>query len=134
MPDLLTRTVNGTGATPSPSATGHRPPTTTATCPFNVETLAAVTVDDGNGVASTREYIYADGYYDPEDAEFRGFSLIEQTLPDHTTEGDPFPPGRLPRGKEHQVDHKDPADRLLTKTTLDVADTQYGAARFVQLQ
>ena len=134
MPDLLTRAANGTGATfafsyRSSAAYDNR------YLPFTLETLAAVSVDDGNGVVATKAFSYADGYYDPQDAEFRGFSLIEQTLPDHTTEETLFHQDAYLRGKERQVDHKDPADKILSRTSLTwSADTQYGAARFAKLR
>ena len=134
VPDLLTRAANGTGATfafsyRSSAAYDNR------YLPFNLETLAAVSVDDGNGVVATKAFSYADGYYDPQDAEFRGFSLIEQTLPDHTTEETLFHQDAYLRGRERQVDHKDPADKILSRTSLTwSADTQHGAARFVKLR
>lgn len=134
VPDLLTQADNGTGAT---FAFSYRSSAAydNLYLPFNLETLAAVSVDDGNGVVTTREFSYADGYYDPEDAEFRGFSLIEQTLPDHTTEETLFHQDDFLRGRERQVEHKDPADKVLSRTSLTwSADNQYGAARFVKLR
>lgn len=134
VPDLLTRADNGTGAT---FAFNYRSSAAydNLYLPFNLETLATVRVDDGNGVVTTREFSYTDGYYDPEDAEFRGFSLIEQTLPDHTTEETLFHQDDYLRGRERQVEHKDPADKILSRTALTwSADNQYGAARFVKLR
>jgi RHS repeat-associated protein len=134
VPDLLVKTVNGLGATCSFSYRSSAE-YDNRYLPFNVETLAAVTVDDGNGVASTRAYSYSDGLFDPFDAQFRGFGKMEEVLPDGTLRETVFHQDEYLIGKEQQVDRRDPKDNLLTKTTLDWStEPQYGTARFVQLK
>jgi RHS repeat-associated protein len=134
VPDLLIKAANGLGATYSFSFKSSAE-YDNLYLPFNVETLAAVTVQDGNGVASTREYSYSGGSYDPVDAEFRGFGKMEEVLPDGTLRETTFHQDEYLAGREQQVDRRDPADRLLTKTTLTwTAEPQYGLAHSIHLK
>ena len=134
VPDLLVKTVNGLGATYSFSYRSSAD-YDNRYLPFNVETLAAATVEDGNGVASNRAYSYSDGFFDPFDAQFRGFGKMEEVLPDGTLRETVFHQDEYLIGKEQQVDRRDPKDNLLTETILDWStEPQYGSARFVQLK
>ncbi len=134
VPDLLVRTQNGLGAThsfsyrPSAGYENHY-------LPFPVETLAAVTVEDGNGVAATRACDYSGGLFDPAEAEFRGFERLEETLPDGTLKETAFHQDAYLVGREQRVERRGPADRLLTLTAFAwAAEPLQGAARFLQLK
>ena len=48
------------------------------TIPFPVPVVSAVEVDDGRNTYRT-EFAYRDGYYDPEEKEFRGFAEVVKT-------------------------------------------------------
>jgi RHS repeat-associated protein len=55
-----------------------------ATLPFVIQTVSAITVDDGNGTASTTEYSYAHGLYNHADREFYGFGYARSINPKGT--------------------------------------------------
>jgi RHS repeat-associated protein len=86
VPDLLSRVVNGIGGTIDIT---YRPSTAydnTGTdgkpdLPFVVQTVWTYTEGDGRGNFYTHEYTYRNGYYNAEEAEFRGFSVVTACQP-----------------------------------------------------
>ncbi|WP_425248196.1 FG-GAP-like repeat-containing protein [Desulfospira joergensenii] len=86
-----------------------------------VETL---TIDDGNGVSSTTQYSYAQGFFDLASRDFRGFGNVTQTNPDGTQTITKFHQDEFNKGRQCQVDFKDPSGTLLSRQTL-TWETQY---------
>jgi RHS repeat-associated protein len=62
--------------------------------PFPVTVVAGVTVSDSLGHEYGRQFHYHDGYYDPEEKQFRGFARVEQI-----DVGDPTAPTLVSRSQ-----------------------------------
>ncbi len=87
IPNILTSIANGLGRTTqieyrssiefrlADEAAGSPWPNVV---PISVPVVASVTLDDSLGHAYRTEYRYHDGYYDPEEKQFRGFARVEQ--------------------------------------------------------
>lgn len=78
--DLLSSINNGLGG----STTISYAPSTTYTntqLPFPLQTVAAITTNDGNGNLSTLTYGYSGGYFHVAEQDFRGFSYSAVTSP-----------------------------------------------------
>ena len=52
-----------------------------ANLPFPVQTVSALTTDDGRGNVATTSYEYAGGLWDSQERRFLGFRTVEATLP-----------------------------------------------------
>lgn len=87
-PDLLLKIENGYGGSStinySPSSAYQN-----TYLPYVIPVVSSITIDDGNpldGNSSpyTTRYFYSGGLHSAVDREFRGFSLVSQTLPDGT--------------------------------------------------
>jgi RHS repeat-associated protein len=79
-PDLLKTATNGLGGTTTvkyASSTGFA----NTRLPFPVQTLQALTIDDGNGVVSTTSFGFTGGYYSSGKREFRGFEHVSAVGP-----------------------------------------------------
>ncbi len=132
-PDLLVNAANGVGATFS-LAYSSSAEFDNLYLPFNVDSLAELTVDDGNGIVATTRFSFADGYYDPKEASFQGFAEAERVLPDRSRELIRYHHGEYLRGKPQKLEHLSPSGSLLSKTTMSwSAAPLSGSARFVKM-
>lgn len=78
--DLLRTISNGLGA----SSTITYVPSTqllNTQLPFPVQVVSSITTNSGNGVISTTNYTYAEGFYHIEERDFRGFHYVKLTGP-----------------------------------------------------
>jgi RHS repeat-associated protein len=129
--DLMTSITNGRGAT---SLVTYRLSNDypDSTLSFVVNTVATLTVDDGNGNQSTFSYDYSGGRFDAVDREFRGFHYNIQTNPDQTTVHRWFHQDDFYKGKDDQIKFKSPSATLsLIDSTWDKVNFSQGA--FVKL-
>ena len=94
---------------------------TNQTLPMVLQTVSAITTDDGRGNTSTTSYAYEGGLWDAEERRFLGFRKATTTLPciagetqcpySETT----FRQDRASAGRMEQVDRFDGAGTLLTR-------------------
>ncbi|MGD9079493.1 MAG: FG-GAP-like repeat-containing protein, partial [Desulfobacterales bacterium] len=129
--DLMTSITNGRGATSSITyrLSNDYPDSTLS---FVVNTVATLTVDDGNGNQSTFSYDYSGGRFDAADREFRGFHYHIQTNPDDTTVHRWFHQDDYFKGKDYQIKFESPSATLsLIESTWDKVNFSQGA--FVKL-
>ncbi|MEJ2221800.1 MAG: FG-GAP-like repeat-containing protein, partial [Desulfobacterales bacterium] len=129
--DLMTSITNGRGATSRMTyrLSNDYPDSTLS---FVVNTVATLTVDDGNGNQSTFSYDYSGGRFDAVEREFRGFHYNIQTNPDETTVHRWFHQDDFFKGKDYQIRFKSPSATLsLIESTWDKANFDRGA--FVKL-
>ncbi len=132
-PDLLVKAVNGLGATYT-LAYRSSAEYENLYLPFNLDTLAEFTLNDGNGVTAASYFSYADGYYDPKEASFQGFARTERTLPDRSVEQALYHHDDYLRGRLKKLEHVSPTGNLLSQTTMSwSAAPLSGLARFVKL-
>lgn len=132
-PDLLVKASNGVGAAFSLSYNSSAE-FDNLYLPFNVDTIAELTVNDGNGIAATTRFSYAEGYYDPKEASFQGFGEVERVLPDLSLEQSRYHHGEYLHGRIQKLEHLGPSGSLLRKTTWSwSAAPLSGPARFVKL-
>ncbi|MDO8282837.1 MAG: toxin TcdB middle/N-terminal domain-containing protein [Thermodesulfovibrionia bacterium] len=83
-PDLLKTINNGLGGTTEIQYTPSTQYDNTY-LPFVKQVVSTVIVSDGKGNSSTTTFDYANGLYDSEDKEFRGFGYVKSTDPIGTT-------------------------------------------------
>jgi len=87
--------------------------------PFVVQVVSSITVDDGLGNLSTTAYAYAGGHFDAVDREFRGFEYVKETNPDGTTLETWFHQDDYLKGRQYQLDLREPeSSSLLSRTDL----------------
>ncbi len=84
--------------------------------PFIVQTVASISVNDGNGNISTTNYTYSGGFFDSEDREFRGFSYVKATAPTGTTSETWFYQDDIFKGLPYEQITKDSAGNIYTRT------------------
>lgn len=115
--DLLTSITNGRGATSRVTyrLSNDYPDSTLS---FVVNTIASLTVDDGNGNQSTFSYDYSGGRFDAVDREFRCFHYNIQTNPDETTVHRWFHQDDFLKGKDDQVKFESPSATLSREASL----------------
>ncbi len=133
VPDLLSGVENGFGGT---SRFRYRPSSEADNryLPFPVETIAAIETRDGNGNSSVHEYEFSGGWYDREQAEFRGFARVEEYRPDGSFSEAEYHQDEYLAGKEMHVLKRGPSAALLSRTTFAwLAEPLFGDARFVRL-
>ena len=88
--------------------------------PFAVQTVSAITTNDGNGVVAETEYTYEDGLYDYDTREFRGFGKVVQTNPNGTVVESLYHQDEFRKGRQYQEDlTASDGSTPLTHTTFD---------------
>ena len=96
------------------------------TIPFPVPVVSMMEVDDGRNTYRT-QFTYRDGYYDPEEKEFRGFAEVvrrdigDETIPDMITTH-AFDTGHgieALKGKLQSLETRDPDGRLFFRERHD---------------
>ncbi|MEJ2099869.1 MAG: FG-GAP-like repeat-containing protein [Desulfobacterales bacterium] len=130
--DLLTRISNGRGATSTITyrLSNDYPD---STLPFVVNTVATLTVDDGNGVQSAFSHEYSGGRYDAVDREFRGFQLNIQTNPDQSTVHRWFHQDDFFKGKDYQITFASPSAAVLGLIESSWDKVNFSQGAFVKL-
>jgi len=78
--DLLASFSNGLGGTTTLTYTSSTQYTNTL-LPFPVQTVSAITTDDGNGNVATTSYTYSGGFHHIAERDFRGFNKATVTGP-----------------------------------------------------
>ncbi|GEM_PF-1290828 len=81
--------------------------------------LSSLTEDNGmsgaHNIVSTINYKYANGFYDYEDKEFRGFGYVKVTEPNSDTSEHYFHQDDARKGKTYRVEHKDAQGNLFRR-------------------
>ncbi|MEJ5359130.1 MAG: toxin TcdB middle/N-terminal domain-containing protein [Desulfobacterales bacterium] len=132
-PDLLSRVENGLGGT---TRFRYRPSSEAENryLPFPLETVAAIETRDGNGLSFVHEYEFSGGWYDREQAEFRGFARLEEYRPDGSSLETEYHQDEYLTGKEMHILKRGPSAEFLSRTTFAWhAEPLAGEARFVRL-
>ncbi len=104
---------------------------TNQTLPMVLQTVSAITTDDGRGNTATTSYAYEGGLWDAEERRFLGFRKATTTLPCIAGEAQcpytetTFRQDRASAGRVEQADRFDGAGTLLTRAVeeYDVNDT-----------
>ncbi len=128
--DVLTSVTNPLGGT---TTVAYTPSSawTNQTLPMVLQTVSAITTDDGRGNTATTSYAYEGGLWDAEERRFLGFRMATTTLPCIAGEAQcpytetTFRQDRASAGRVEQADRFDGAGTLLTRAVeeYDVNDT-----------
>lgn len=137
-PDLLSSVTTPLGATATftytPSSTWPRSQTfPNHYVPFILQTVSAITVNDGLGNTSTTQYSYSGGWFDFASREFRGFNQATSTKPDGTIVTTQFHQGDFLKGRQQWVESKNSAGQLLGRDTFIWDTAAAGDSIFVKL-
>ncbi len=119
--DALTSVTNPLGGT---TTVDYTPSSawTNQNLPMVLQTVSAITTDDGRGNAVTTSYAYEGGLWDAEERRFLGFRKATTTLPCIAGEAQcpysetTFRQDRASAGRVEQVDRFDGAGTLLTRS------------------
>jgi len=122
---------NGQGATTTFSYTPSNAYTNTL-LPFIIPTVSSMSVYDGIQTATTA-YNYGNGLYDFTEREFWGFGYAKQTKPDNSIQETWFRQDYYLKGKEYQIDVKNPSGTKLSTETLVWETPTVNNSKFAQL-
>ncbi|MDD4980038.1 MAG: SpvB/TcaC N-terminal domain-containing protein [Candidatus Omnitrophica bacterium] len=118
--DLLVEVANGLGAKAKIEYTSSTQyenyyPNKTGKLPFSLQLVSRLTLEDNQGNSYPTTYFYKDGYFEPKEREFRGFSYVKVSDADGNYTESYFKQDNIYKGRLYEQEFKNKDGNLYSK-------------------